>query len=70
MCIRDSLYIDGKSVNALDNASQFNTALQVLLGRIAPGDNSADFQGALDEICLFNQALSSAQIEQIYQYSR
>jgi hypothetical protein len=65
-----TLYIDGKSVNALDNASQFNTALQVLLGRIAPGDNSADFQGALDEICLFNQALSSAQIEQIYQYSR
>jgi len=65
-----TLYIDGKSVDALDNATQFNSALQVLLGRIAPGDNSADFQGALDEICLFNQALSSAQIEQIYQYSR
>lgn len=65
-----TLYIDGKSVDASDNASQFNSALQVLLGRIAPGDSSADFQGALDEICLFNQELSSAQIEQIYQYTR
>ncbi|MGE3725451.1 MAG: LamG domain-containing protein [Candidatus Sericytochromatia bacterium] len=65
-----TLYIDGKSVGALDNATQFNSALQVLLGRIAPGDTTGDFQGALDEICLFNQALSSVQIEQIYQYSR
>jgi hypothetical protein len=65
-----TLYLDGQVVDALDNATNFNTALQVLLGRSSPADSSADFKGALDEIMLFNQALSAPQIELIYQYSR
>ena len=52
------LYLNGNLVGTASNATAFNDTLNLALGRISQSSNARSFQGLLDEIALYNYALS------------
>lgn len=64
--VRMSLYLNGKSVaektTGLPNASVFAGSAPLWIGRQFSGANNTSFEGLIDEVALYDKALTSAQV--------
>jgi len=56
------LYLNGNQVGTASDTTAFNDTLNVALGRITQSGSDRSFQGLLDEVALYNYALSVDEI--------
>jgi len=72
VCVYDGsryeIYLNG----ILDNSSTFSgkilhTSIDLTIGQVLPNNSNYNFEGVLDHIMIFNRALESAEIEELYQ---
>jgi len=62
------IYLNGKLENSTPASGLIlKTSIDLTIGRILPNNSSHNFHGVLDEIRIYNQALSEAEIRQLYQ---
>jgi chitodextrinase len=62
----DIIYLDGQQVNSKPVASKLNSTDNPLGMGSNPVDGRQYFHGALDEVKIYNKALTSAEIDQLY----
>lgn len=56
------LYLDGNLIGTRAGTSAWTDDMNMLMGRLNTGDSSRSFQGLIDEVALFDYALSAEQI--------
>jgi len=60
------LYLDGALVGQTTASGVFSGALDVAIGRIAVNNSARDFKGYLDEVAIYDHALSGADVARHY----
>lgn len=60
------LYINGELVGQGEDTNELPSGLRLLIGRLYPSRNARPFIGQLDELAIYNRALSSKEILQHY----
>jgi hypothetical protein len=64
------LYVNGELVAEGEDASELPSGLRLLVGRLYPSQGVRPFIGQLDELALYNRALSADEIASHYQLVR
>ena len=64
------LYVNGELVAEGEDASELPSGLRLLVGRLYPSQGVRPFIGQLDELALYNRALSAEEIATHYQLVR
>jgi hypothetical protein len=64
------LYIDGALVAEGHDSSAIPPGMRLLVGSLYPSNSTRQFNGQLDELALYNRALTEAEIVQHYQLVR
>jgi hypothetical protein len=64
------LYINGENVGEGDDDSQMSAGMHLLVGRLYPARNVRPFKGQMDELALYNRALTAAEVEAHYRIIR
>ena len=57
------LYLDGVPIGSTTATGGFSAPMGIAIGRISPTDSSRDFNGLLDEVAIYDYALTRAQVE-------
>ena len=64
------LYVNGELVADGEDASELPAGLRLLIGRLYPSQSVRPFIGQLDELALYNRALSPEEITHHYRLVR
>ena len=65
--VNDIIYVNGEQVNSLPTATKLNSTGRPFGMASNPIEGGQYFNGALDEVKLYNKALTAAEIAQLYQ---
>ncbi len=65
---RICFYFDGKLINQTDNAVTLSTTAPLLIGNCQEDDSWNGFAGDIDEVAIFNRALSEEEIRQDFEH--
>ena len=67
---RVEIYLNGEQeVSDTFSGNILTTNIDFMIGQVLPGENSWNFKGVLDDIRIYNYALSSTEIKELYDQS-
>jgi rhodanese-related sulfurtransferase len=67
---RMEIYIDGQSASSTTwNGYILQTSIDFMIGQVLPGNSNYNFKGIIDDVSIYNYALSSSEIEDLYDQS-
>ena len=61
------LYLDGELIDSAAASGDFNIPMDIAIARISPNVSSRDFIGLIDEVAIFDYALSAEQVDAQFQ---
>jgi len=67
---RMEIYINGQpESSSVWTGEIFQTSIDFMIGQVLPGNSNYNFKGIIDDVSIFNYALSSSEIEDMYNQS-
>ena len=67
---RMEIYINGQPESSSTwTGDIFQTSIDFMIGQVLPGNSNYNFKGVIDDVYIFNYALSSSEIEDMYNVS-
>jgi hypothetical protein len=67
---RMGIYIDGQPASSTTwDGDILQTSIDFMIGQVLPGNSNYNFKGIIDDISIYNYALSSSEIEELYDQS-
>jgi hypothetical protein len=67
---RMEIYIDGQPASSTTwNGDILQTSIDFMIGQVLPGNSNYNFKGIIDDVSIYNYALSSSEIEDLFDQS-
>jgi hypothetical protein len=67
---RMEIFIDGQSASSTTwNGDILQTSIDFMIGQVLPGNSNYNFKGIIDDVSIYNYALSSSEIGDLYDQS-